>query len=214
MRRSLLVLLMAVAAVAPATARAHPFGFPPVVLIALQGDEVTLHWGVDPRSPDDAAVLAVHLGIVEPGDEGPPPTLTEAQDAGLSNSPLLAAYLREHLAVSGDGEECREGISIPGSFSARGAQASYDCGSKPREVLVEVTMLQDIDPAYRTVGFASEALSPRRAIFTSASDEHLFLAAGDEGPSTTWVPVLVAVVALVVAAGWLLRRSLAQKVSG
>jgi len=199
-------------AAAAAPAAAHPLGDPQTVRLSAEGREVTALWTA---AADDLLVLGSLTGAIKGqreyvfdlGAGGDPEPLGDTDADLLMASAAVADYLAANITVTQDGRDCPAEVDLSGLIGY-GAELVFTCDRAVSGVDVAVTVLTDVDPAYRTVAFAE------------AADREQYLYAVDT-PSAAWrfdaraergsnwaVPVSVgAVLMLVVVAGVLgLRR--------
>lgn len=174
--RPVLVAALAVAAAALTVtpALAHPFGPPPTARISAQGDTVTIDWSA---TPDDAVAIGELLEIMPPGSvaayrqEGAAQVAPSgADEARLSASDLLAEYLTNHITVTQAGQQCEASVPAIPDFVHRGARVVARCPAAVDKATLRITMLQDINDAYRTVGIGTMT-DPAQSVFTKASPE-------------------------------------------
>ena len=172
-RTSLALVLVAVGALtAPSPAFAHPFGPPPTARISAQGRTVTIDWSA---TPDDAVAIGEKLGIMPAGSVAAYRQESAAQvapsgrdEARLSASPLLADYLTSHVAVVQDGQRCPATVPAVVDFVHAGARVVATCPAEVQQVELRITMLHDINTAYRTVGIGTRT-DPAQSVFTATT---------------------------------------------
>lgn len=161
---------IAIALAAPARADAHPFGPPPVARITSEGHELRIAWSA---AEDDYAVLGGALGVLTSRETyvydasgasvaGPPATSEQMLRLGASSE--LEDYVRSHVNVRQAGVRCPVVVDAS-RLAAKGADVRATCPSPVGEVDLELTLLQDLDPAFRTVGLVEGS---GRTLFTSA----------------------------------------------
>lgn len=161
---------------APPAADAHPFGPPPTARIWAEGDVVTIDWAA---APDDLALIGVELDLL-PEDtldaylEAPAQVAPErAHEDEMSRSPELVDYLLERVRVIQGGQVCEGDVEPIERFLTRGATVLHRCAEPITVVEVEIALLHDVHPAYRTFAFsASDEAEPSQAVFTAASPRH------------------------------------------
>jgi hypothetical protein len=209
---------------APPPADAHPFGPPPTARIWAEGDVVTIDWAA---APDDLALIGVELGLL-PEDtpdaylEAPTQVAPErAHEEQMSRSPELVDYLLERVRVIQRGRDCEGGVEPIERFLTRGATVVHRCAEPVTEVEVEIGLLHDVHPAYRTFAFsASDEAEPSQAVFTAASPRHTwrFGATADgtaegraRGAGTVGLIILGLVAVLAVAGAELFGRRGAER---
>ena len=197
---------MLVAALAPAApALAHPFGPPPTARVSAEGRTVTVAWSA---TPDDAVAIGEKLGLMPPGsiaayrqESAAQVAPSAADEARLSGSPLLRDYLTERMAVTQAGQPCPARVAEARDFVHEGATVVLQCPARVTEVTLRITMLHDINDAYRTVA-TGRASDPRQSVFTVTAPEHRWRFGVDaEDTGSAVVPVVgAAVVAALIAA--------------
>ncbi len=176
---AVLLVLLALLLVthAPRIALAHPFGPgpPPTALLEADGSRVTVAWTAP---EDDVAAIAEDLGIVEEGTSaaflwsvGPDP-LDDAERRAVSAEPRLAAALEAGLAVRQDGRTCAQRTEVAEDVFADGVTATFVCPEPVAVVDVEVALLHDLEPGYRTVGLVGRDAPEVVAVFTDAAPVH------------------------------------------
>lgn len=209
-----LVLLLAVLGVALAAPAAygHAAGELPHARLSAEDTTVTVQWTA---APDDAADMAVaagvwpeetflaYLDVLFGGDEEVLPDADEV--AALSTDPALTAYLEDGVRIRQQGRECPGAASPAEDFIADGATLAFTCPEPVTRAEVEITLLQDRDPAYRTFSVDGTA---QYAVHTAAQPAHPWdftLAQQDaDGVEVTWL--LAGVVVVLLAAGAALAR--------
>lgn len=166
-------MLFAVLAAAPAGA--HPFGPPPTARVRADGRVVTIHWSA---TPDDAVAIGEQLGVMPEGSvaayrqESAAQVAPSARDeARLSASPLLRDYIAEHIVVEQDGRPCPADVPAPADFVHTGVTVRLTCPRDVDEVELRITMLHDVNPAYRTVA-TGRATDPAQSVFTTTTPAH------------------------------------------
>jgi len=147
-------VLGALAVPAP-TAQAHPFGPPPIAEVRGDGTEVVVTWTA---RDDDVTALAASLGalprqqVFDVGEDG-----GVAQVAGddlatsLREAPGLRDYVRDRIVVRQDGAACPRELEPVGDVVADGVTVTATCPRPADEVELQISMLHDLHPAYRTV---------------------------------------------------------------
>lgn len=152
------VVVIAVAAVAGALtaagpALAHPFGPPPTAVIGADGDVVSVAWTA---TPDDLLLIGERLGYLPAGSaaaslEGAVQVAPSAVDsAALSAAPELRGYLEQRITVTQAGTVCPADVRPGLDFVTEGATLRFTCPAVADVVDLEITMLHDVHPAYRT----------------------------------------------------------------
>lgn len=172
------VMLAAIGVVAlAAPAGAHPLGAgpPPTAELSADGREVRVAWTAP---DDDVADLLEHLGLVPEGTSeqyrwwavGEPLSRTEREVA--SADPALAGYVADRVVVRQAGEACPGDVEVADDVINEGLEVRFVCPEPVASVEVEIALLHDVDPDYRTVGFVGEPGSGEFAAFTSSSPVH------------------------------------------
>ena len=212
MRTRLALALAVIAALTAAPAAAHPFGPPPTARITAEERTVTVAWSA---TPDDAVAIGERLRLMPAGSvaayrqEAAAQVAPSGQDeARLSASPLLADYLTEHIAVVQDGQACETAVPPIPDFVHAGARVVATCPAPVEEVTLRITMLHDINDAYRTVGIGMKS-DPSQGVFTVAAPEQVWrFGEAQRGGGSVAVPAAIgaAVMAAAVAGALFLRR--------
>lgn len=199
------VLIVAAVTAVAAPAAAHPFGPPPTARIAAEGRMVSIEWSA---TPDDAVAIGELLNIMPPGSveayrqEGAAQVAPSGQDeARLSASPLLAEYLTEHITVMQNGQACEADVPPVTDFVHTGATVVAKCPAQVAEVSLRITMLHDINDAYRTVGTATTPSVPQQSVFTVAAPEAMWRFGAVPAYRIPLGTIVVAGVAAAAAAG-------------
>lgn len=211
-----LLLVVLATVVVPGRARAHPFGPPPTMTVEVAEERMTLQWQA---AGDDLAALAGALGLVAASqtfvydadgnlESGPPPEAEQL--AGVASAPELDDYLASHVAVRTADTTCPVAVDS-GDFPDH-VRYEVDCPGLSSEVELQVTLLQDLHPAYRTV--ATATASGDRVVLTGEEPAAtLAVAAATADPAGTnllgFVILGLAASTVVAGAWWLVtpRRS-------
>lgn len=132
---------------------AHAGSELPIANWSVEGTVVTGTWT---GPPDDAAWIGESIGILREGameayiggasDAYP----TAEEIAALSRSAELEAYLLEHVRVRQHGEVCEGEVVVADDFIADGARFRFACPTDVRTVDIEITILHEQDPTFRT----------------------------------------------------------------
>ncbi len=195
---------------APAPARAHPFGDPQTVAIALDQDHpdvVRVRWKVG--GPDDLTLLGVALGVL-PRDRVMLDGAVFFQDsdaAAIGPSGTFAAYLLKQITVTSGGRSCAGSVQPPSDLARSGVSIDYTCARPVGTATVAVRMLTDLNPAYRTLATGPDGA---RAVYGSAQYSHDWTL-GEPGThlgrsAAVQIAVVVGGVLLVAAAALVLLR--------
>lgn len=196
--------------VSASPAAAHPFGPPPTAKITARGPTVTIEWSA---TPDDAVAIGELLGIMPPGSvaayrqEGAAQVAPSGRDeARLSASPKLADYLTTNIVVTQDGQACEATVPTIPDFVHAGATVVATCPADVEEATLRITMLHDINGAYRTVGVGRRT-DPPQSVFTTAAPEAVWRFGVEASSGSPGAVVLAAAaVAVLVAAGAVVFR--------
>lgn len=192
-------------------ALAHPFGPPPTARISAEGRTITIDWSA---TPDDAVAIGELLDVMPAGsveayrqESAAQVAPSSADEAALSASPALHDYLTEHVVAIQNGQQCRARVPAIPDFVHKGARVLLRCPEDVGEVLLRITLLHDIHPAYRTVAVGRDT-EPMEAVFTVTAPEHAWrfgaTAAGSDAADAGVAAVAVGalVLALLAVGGW------------
>ncbi|GGO70858.1 hypothetical protein [Nocardioides deserti] len=153
-------------------AEAHPFGDPQTVEVSRDDSDphrVLVRWNVG--MTDDLSVLAIGLGLVpEERVMLDGAIIFEDSDAAvLQASARFDAYLLERILVHSDERGCTGEILRKDEVADQGVLIGYSCADPVTSAEVEVTMLTDLHPAYRTL---ATGLRGQRAVYDSENPVH------------------------------------------
>lgn len=197
------VVLLAAVVGRPAPAGAHPFGPPPTATVSAEGRRITLDWSA---TPDDAVAIGELLGVMPAGsteayrqESAAQVAPSAADEARLSGSPRLRQYLVNNIAVIQDGNPCRATVPAIPDFVHAGARIVLDCPAVVEQVDLRITMLHDVNDAYRTFA-VGESTAPGQSVFTVAEPQHTWRF-GVEATGGGTTPTLLAVIAATLVAG-------------
>ncbi|GAB3661711.1 hypothetical protein [Glycomyces tarimensis] len=215
-----LTALATAGAVGAAPAAAHPLGDPQTVRLTADGSRVKALWTAP---PDDLVVLGSVTGAIpdqreyvfDLGADAEPAPVGETDAELLTGSRAVADYLAEHIRVGQDGRECPAEVDLA-ALVDEGAELVFACPEPVTAVEVEVTMLTDADPAYRTVAFADGA-APEQHLYTVGDPvaEWRFDATAAEEGRDWFAPVALAVaIAASAAAAVVVLRRLRRTAAG
>ncbi len=196
-----LVLLSLVPA---APASGHASSQLPHARWSAEGTEVVMQWTA---AADDAADVAVAVGLWPEeamwayldGDIEDMPDDDEV--AALQDATVLHDYFAESVALRQAGTACPVEVALTDDFITDGAELTFACDEPVTEAEIEVTVLHDRDPDYRT--FSVDG-SEQYAVHTADQPRHVwdFTASGTDrdlpwGLVATGVGLVVALVALM-----------------
>ncbi|MGV9210896.1 hypothetical protein ACTFTM_03440 [Micromonospora sp. RB23] len=201
-------------------ADAHPYGYPQTVTIAADAtrpDVVHLRW--KPGGVDELTLLGVHLGLL-PQDRVLLDGAVDTRDKDatiLAGSKPFADYLLKQMTVTNAGQPC---AGVVGKTSDSGVDVDYTCPGPLGVARIDIRMLTDLDPAYRTVATGPEG---KRQVYGTDEYSHDWLlgdappqAAADSGTghgqnTLRRVAMAVGPLLLVAAVGSLLRRQVRRR---
>lgn len=171
---------------------------------------MTIQWSA---AADDGAAVGELLGIMPEGSAAAYRQEAAAQvapsrtdEAALTASPQLRDYLTSHIEVSQGGRLCRAEIVAMDDFVHGITTIQHTCPAQVTEVTLRITMLHDIHPAYRTLA-TGENSTPATAVFTVEAPEHRWrFGASAAPPAASLAAGVLALIAGVLAAVWLVRR--------
>ncbi|MGC4770177.1 hypothetical protein ACLQ25_14560 [Micromonospora sp. DT44] len=206
-------------------ADAHPYGYPQTVTVApdaVRPDVVHLTWKAG--GVDELTLLGVHLGLL-PQDRVLLDGAVDTRDADatvLASSASFANYLTRQMTVSSDGRACAGVVGRVGDIAVSGVDVDYTCWGAVGIARVEVRMLTDLDPAYRTVATGPKG---KRQVYGTDEYSHDWLlgdappisaatpaSAPEHGPTTAWKAARsVGPLLLLGAVGSLLRRQVRRR---
>ena len=200
--RTFLPALVALGLLATASpALAHPFGPPPTARIAAEGRTVTIDWSA---TPDDAVAVGEKLGLMPPGSVAAYRQESAAQvapsgrdEAMLSASPRLAEYLTSAITVTQAGQLCPTTVPKIVDFVHTGARVVATCPAEVEQVDLRITMLHDVNKAYRTVAIGIRT-DPAQSVFTATTPMLTWRFGAEPSSDRPWLLSVVIVVALVL----------------
>jgi len=147
--------VLAALAVAAPDAQAHPFGPPPIAEVRGDGARVVVTWTA---RDDDVTALAASLGalprqqVFDVGEDGSVAQVGgDDLAASLREAPGLRDYVRDRIVVRQDGAACPRDLEPVGDVVADGVTVTATCPRPADEVELQISMLHDLHPAYRTV---------------------------------------------------------------
>lgn len=202
----LVTVLAGLAALVPtaAPAQAHASGQVPQARLAAEGHRVEVVWTADADDGADVLVAAgvwpeeIALRYLDIAFGGDPALLPDdAEVAAASRDPALARYLEERVRILQDGLPCPGRAAPAADFVADGAAVTFECPETVTEAVVEITLLHDRDPAYRTFSVDGTV---QYAIHTADRPAHPWdFGHGAQPPASRSVITLAIAATLVVA---------------
>jgi hypothetical protein len=219
---SVLVLLSLSLLLSAVPADAHPFGPPPTAWVTHEDDQVGVVWDA---AYDDLLTVGEHLGLFR---EGTSDRFREAEtqvapsrgeEEVLEGSERLREYVAERIVVEQDGVRCEPRMALD-DLAGQGVRTVHRCPQPVERVRLEITMLHDVNPSYRTFALAERETPGPLAIFSVEQPGHEVdlteLDAGHTGGiSSTEQAALVGVLLLVLlGAAWAFRRLTGPSGSG
>jgi hypothetical protein len=212
--RGLLVGLLAlVLLLVPAAALAHPFGPPPTAYVTYEDDQVGVVWTA---AYDDLLVIGEQLGLLREGTSdrfreaetqvAPP----RSEEEALERSEGLRDYVHERIQVHQGDVRCEPRMALD-DLGDQGVRTVHRCPHEVAEVRVEITMLHDVNTAYRTFALAERETPGPLAIFSVDQPAHVVdLTQLDEGAGGIGrgeqAGILGALLAVLGAAAWGFKR--------
>lgn len=148
---------------------AHPYGPPPRATISADTQTVIVEWEV---AADDAFSLGEHLELVEPGTG-------RRQVAGilvpeeqqriadrLAGAQEVASYAESRVVIRQGEASCTLVELDVADLVRKGATYEFTCPGPVDDIDVSITLLHDVNQAYRTFATADDGTIPERAVFT------------------------------------------------
>ncbi|GLX02966.1 hypothetical protein [Microtetraspora sp. NBRC 16547] len=152
------------------SAAAHPFGDPQTAEISVIGvDRVRVHWKVG--MVDDLTYLAMYLGLL-PDDRvmlDGAVFFDDSDPALLQRSPAFEDYLLEQITVTADAARCAGVVADKSDVLNDGATLEFTCSEPVTEVDVRVSMLTDLNPAYKTLASSPDG---QKAVYDGNLTSH------------------------------------------
>lgn len=186
-----------------APASAHPFGPPSTARISVDGARASVAWLA---AEDDWVALGQSVGAFEDPTSGVVTTSMTGEQK-LQQSEAVHRYLLERIGVNQNGTACSGRIISMEQLLTKGAQLEFECPEPIVEVAISVSVLTDLNEAYRTMLSADSPATPDRALFTTASSTQHLSFSGTYGSIGSSIAVGVgAVVVLGVVLLVVLRR--------
>ena len=212
----LLVVAFVCVLVVSRPAHAHPFGPPQTVTIARGDSEgvVRVHWR--PGAVDDFSYLAVGIGLVaEDRTQGRAGLFYARTDAEtLARSPEFVHYLEQHIVADVAGGPCPVDVEVSEHLVGGGVDLDFACGVDVDAVDLQVSMLTDLHPAYRTLATGPYG---QRQVYTADVTRHTWtFVAAAAGPSqgrsaAIQLTVVLLVLGLAVALAAVVARSVRRR---
>ncbi len=175
---------------------AHASGELPHARLSAADTTVTVVWTA---AADDAADVAVaagvwpeevalaYLDVAFGGDIDLLPSPSEV--AAASGDPALQRYLEDRVRILQDGLPCPGAAQPAADFVADGATIVFDCPAPVTEAVVEISLLHDRDPAYRT--FSVDG-TQQYAVHTAGQPAHPWdFTLAQQGAGTVPIAVLL-----------------------
>lgn len=184
-------------------AAAHPLGPPPTAVVRAAGRDVIVEWRA---APDDAIAVGEHLGVLAAGSTAAfqdgaaqvaPPA---ADEAALAASPALRDYLVDHIAVTQRATACAAEVAPITDFVRDGARVVATCPDPVTSVEVAISMLTDVNDAYRTFAVGRET-APAQTVYTVDNPRQTWRFGVAASAGAGRLPALVAFAAVLVAGG-------------
>lgn len=157
-------------------------------------------------APDDAADLGESIGLLPDGSveaflgTGPAedyPTLEQERE--LAESAVLHEHLLEHVQLRQDGQACGGKVDPVANFLYDGARIVFTCPERVQRVVLRITLLHALDPAYRT--FSGDG-TVQYGLHTADHPEYTWdfaASSTDQGRVRSYLTASVAVVAFGAA---------------
>jgi len=184
----------------------HASGEVPQARLSATGHTVTLQWTA---AADDIADLAVAAGVwpeaiafayLDVAFGGDPALLPDdAEVTAMGRDPALRRYLEDRVRILQDGTACPGEARPAPDPMIEGVTFTFECPEPVTAAVVEIRLLHDRDPAYRTFSIDG---TQQYAVHTAAQPAHPwdFRAAQGSGGSVPVLPVLLGAAAIVLAA--------------
>jgi hypothetical protein len=197
-----------------ASASAHPFGPPPTAWVTYEGDEVGVVWDA---AYDELLALGEHLGLLR---EGTADRFREAEtqvaparseEEALERSEDLRRYVTDRIAVYQGEQRCEARLAVD-ELASHGVRTVHRCPEPVDQVRLRITMLHDLNPAYRTFALAERETPGPLAIFSTEQPEHEIDLTSLDGAESGGISggeqagILGALVVVSAAAVWGFRR--------
>jgi hypothetical protein len=185
---------------------AHASSELPHARLSAAGTTVTVVWTA---AADDAADVAVaagvwpeevalaYLDVAFGGDLDLLPSAAEV--ARASDDPALQRYLEERVRILQDGAPCPGSANPAADFVADGATIVFECPEPVTEAEVEISLLHDRDPAYRT--FSVDG-TQQYAVHTAGQPAHPWdFTLAQQGSSAVPITVLLLGAGVIAVVG-------------
>jgi hypothetical protein len=205
-----------------AAATAHPFGPPPTAWVTHEDDQVGVVWDA---AYDDLLALGEHLALFR---EGTSDRFREAEtqvapsrseEESLERSDELRDYVTERVAVHQGDVRCEPRLAVD-ELASHGVRTVHRCPQPVDRVRIEITMLHDVHPAYRTFALAERETPGPLAVFSVDQPAHevdlTALDAGEAGGITRVEQAGIVGFLVLVGAGaaWGFRRLTGSPAAG
>lgn len=148
---------VALLALTAAAAWGHASGEVPQARLSADGPRITVVWTAAADDTADVVVAAGvwpeqvamdYLDVAFGADIDVLPSAEEV--AAASAHPALRRYLEERVRILQGGEPCTGTARPAADFVTDGATIEFACPEPVAEAVVEISLLHDRDPAYRT----------------------------------------------------------------
>ncbi|GGO73653.1 hypothetical protein GCM10012276_19800 [Nocardioides deserti] len=169
-------------------AAAHPFGDPSVAQVDLEAPDtvrVTWRFGMS----DDLTYLAQWLDLLPPERfmlDGAVFFEPADQDL-LATSTAFADYLLEQVSVTTADGACTGTVVDIAHLVDAGVTLDFACPGTVSEAQVELAMLTDMNPAYKTMASGPEG---QKQVYDGGQETHVWALAAAGGAGTSTAPDL------------------------
>jgi nickel/cobalt transporter (NicO) family protein len=158
-------------AILSSVARGHPWGPPATARISADGQVVSVTWGA---AADDVVVMRAALGLLP--EETGSLRLGRAdlpQAADPTGSEVLRRYVLDRIRVTQHGDACSPSVRPVEDLVTGGVEVRFVCPAPVKVVDVEISMLVDLHPEYRTFAYADDdTAAPSQAVYTTTTPVH------------------------------------------
>lgn len=125
-----MMLALALSGLGASSASAHPYGEQPVLFLTQNATGIAARWVAN---PSEFEALSKHLGL------GP------VSMRALADQPAFRAYFEERLKIDGCSSTLTGVLPVQDGGIVG---VVFDCGARPDQITVHVTLLQDISDKY------------------------------------------------------------------